>query len=453
MKCCTLFVDSRTGTGAQTVTGVVDRDGNPFIGKAFIFQGSTFKNVISYWAAGGGHLFSQYDGAIYNSGYDGLTASTRLSNGFGDGDLLGIKQNSGGSAGDHSLLYCHTQAAFGGAIRRMGYITAVRSGEFDLQYDVNSTDPDTFNVTILGGDDLDVSFQRQDAFKTITPGFTPVVALLKNQLLFSSSAISGGGGASWGWALDDGSQMSMGTQLVDLGTNWSAYFTDKPVFTINNTTGAISSTNTITFGPSSWSYVNNVPGIGAPLTLGGCVAACGTITQPSVTGFQTYTPGIDPKFIFIVGTGGTASGVADNLCSVSTGVSDTVRQSAYWTAEREKLVTAPGFAGNPKSARYIDNTNIIVYGTSANASSTIDVTAKLSDIDSETGTFTLHWTKVDGTSRQWLWLVIGDPTVTPTPPTPPPTIDIAYGPGPSVGEVNRWLLHRFDTKIRQEESS
>jgi hypothetical protein len=392
MQACALVIAARSGAGVQTVTGVVDRDGAPFAGKAFVFQGNGILNTIE----GAGRHFNGFD--------DGV--SVRRSDGFEDANFAGFKGCSGGSSGDYSVLSMHMQSQFGGATYRLAYVSAVRVGEFDLTYDTNTLTGDSFVALILGGNDLDVTVGNVSATSpgnTITPGFAPVAAIFKSQLLTTGTAIaSGGGGAGWGWAIDDDTQMAIATRDHDLAGNDRLQLTDRA-----QTSGTASRLATFASNHYSLSIGGGAASCGH-LTVGGVSRATGSFSRSS-TGTEVVTCGIDAKAILLIGVAvPSGAGALTDRMSLSFGIAThTGAQAAYWTGQQNVGTPFPG--GPPLGGRYLSNADLLIAGTPNGVGTTVDVKARLSAVDSVNGTFSLNFLLNDGVTREWLWLALGDP--------------------------------------------
>lgn len=135
LQACTLIFPAKSlGTGTQTITGIVDSNGNAFAGKVFIFHGNAVLNTIEQFFR------------ISTGTDDGILPR---SVGIDETQNFGIKTTNGGLSGNDSVFSEHAQFFFGGAIYRTAKISAIRVGEFDLDYSINLLTGDSIIVTVL----------------------------------------------------------------------------------------------------------------------------------------------------------------------------------------------------------------------------------------------------------------------------------------------------------------
>ncbi len=153
VQACVLTFTNRVGTGTQTITGVVDEDGDPFIASVFLFQsGFVAANTVQSGAAG----VNAFETSI---GVD--TGASRSSISIPDCySVFNFKAAAGGvSFGDHSHIEGYVTNFSQFVFRTQAKVSAVRSGEFDLLYDLNdSGGAYIIEVLALGGDGLDIAF-------------------------------------------------------------------------------------------------------------------------------------------------------------------------------------------------------------------------------------------------------------------------------------------------------
>lgn len=404
MKCCTLAFTTRSGVGVQTVTGVVDVDGNPFIGKFFIFQGAFCDNNV-------------LKTLTHNMGYDmGVSDGVNgEANGFGDVFQFSAKICSGMGYAHYCVGDTHPDIFFGGAFDGAAYISAVRSGEFDLTWDQNNRGgSDTKLVTVFGGDDLTTSYNGLTNVAVVTPtipqGF---LSMSTHGAGFgtTSGAFSGAGGqaVSIGFATRDGDQGAMGIHLQNQGINSRALLTDRYTLGLDSSLG-LPVINGTPRHVSSWdalSYTTTGSNIGGRDELAFCGSgiktAGGSFIQQATVGNQTVTTGINAKWLMLATVGNTSSLVADaSRCEWSLGWTDQTRQGVYWTGE-----TVSGNGTPLTGVRFVSDSSIIRCAVPDTLSTVFLAVAELVEVDS-TGSFTINWTTNDGVAREILWFGVGE---------------------------------------------
>lgn len=408
MQCAVLTFMPRTGTGTQTVTGVVDRDGNPFVGKLFLFQGAAPTSVApGDWT----NLYCDFRGAD--------TGAVRSTVVVGD-ETFGFKHASGGfSAGDYSVADYRVQTLFGGAFYQLAKISAIRSGEFDLLFDLNARTGRMVLCVVFGGDDLSIDLPNtinNGTYATTAPP-KAILAMPTRPLAASGGQSTGSGGAvvPWGWDTLDGVRAAASINVVAQGNNFRVQRDDALGLTVDNS-GVLSSSRPIVsaWNTNSLTISGNSGGdIGAiGLVFGGTniVSAAGMITQPLLTGSQSFSVPIDAKFIMFLSTG-TASPTPDSpVAQMTHGWANGVNQVGFWAGERRNGNTLPLYGW-----RNVDDATVLRFGTPENTSTVWTSIASVTSID-PTGTVTLNWSAVDGEAHEIYWLALGEVIA------PPPSI-------------------------------
>lgn len=408
MKACVLVFPAKgIGPGVQTVTGVLDHEGNPFAGTLFEFHGNTPLNTIA---------------APYRRSYgtdDGV--SVRRGQAVDEISLFGGKIMCSGSSGQYSLLDERSSTGFGGFIERRAYISAVRVGEFDITYDVNNRTGDSLMVTVFGGADLLTNVGTLNP-TTLSVGFPPEALLFREQILSTASTATGGGDGQYGlgWATRLSGQGFSTIRVTGQGGNARYQRSDlcsalvdggwplPPVYTTAHE-------RTV----SSWDVLGAVVsgtanGQTQYVAVGGIQAAAGVLTQPAGGGLQEIVTGLDNRVVFLSSVGAVASGsVQTDRAEWAYGaMSAAGRQAGYWCGE--------DIEGNfpLHGARYLSDADVLRFGTPNGLSTVFSAIARHGGFSTPNLSFFLDWTKVDGIPRESIWLALGD--VAPSPPPPPP---------------------------------
>ncbi len=417
LQACVLSFAVRSGVGTQTVSGVVDADGAPFVGKFFLFQsGYAVINTVTHGAAIPLNAYMDAHGASYGAIGSGGRGSASV---CADVDAS-FKDVAGGETGGYSVVDFTAQPSFGGFFQRLAYVSAVASGSFTLTYDQNDRTGDSVLVTILGGDDFtvdDMDLTNGVHVTTAKPQALLVPPTPGMAGSLSSANSTGGRNYSWGWDTRDSERGASATKIFLLGTNVGMQVTDCIALALNADGTAFDSTPIV----SAWNDLalttsGNTPDfIGtAAWSLGGDTlrSAAGALTQPLTTGIQTFDTGIDAKWIMFVSAGTVASPDPHNPeASTTVGWGDRqLEQAGFWSGERAE----PFVHG----ARYLSDATVLRFAVPDGSSTTFTAVASLASLGSD-GTASLNWTTVDSTPRQILWLALGDGIVPPPPPPEP----------------------------------
>ena len=405
-----------SGTGVQTITGVVDRDGTPFVGKQFIIQ-SAYAALNTVTSAPGG-AYPYYASA---RGVDDGTIRSFYATGDAYSPFNFKAVASGESHGDYSMTDVWADNFSGVQIYRTAYISAIRSGEFDVTFVTNARNGDDVLACVLGGDGLDLTFTNTISGTYTTPSKPQgLLALFVPPPTSGGGATGGAGGQdiAWGFATRDGAYGACDLNVVLQGENWSAQRTDGFACTIDPFSGALSALSTV----SAWTDTSFTIGVGAggppvPLVFSGedIVTAGGVLTQPASPQLQTIDTGIDPHLLFFWGIGQeSATTVYNGAGQIASGWATSTTQVGYWGGE--KVVGNPG----PPSygVRYLADDSVVRFGDPNGSSTTFDAVASVASIDSDTGIVTLDWSSADSTPREVIWFALG---VALAPPVPPPT--------------------------------
>ncbi len=415
MRACVLTFTPPGGTGTQTVTGVSDADGD-FIGKLFIFD-TTFGalNTVTSGAAGIG-AYSDSRGVD-----TGTVRSARAQESFYS--PLNFKAvGSGESLGDFSIIDQWTGILGISTIDRTAKISAIRTGEFDVNYATGFGGLQTpITVTVLGGDDIDFAFASTTVNGTYTTPSKPQGLLSLPLAVPASSggtaASVGGDNVPWGFATRDGVYGASTLHVVNQGQNFSVQRTSAWTASIDGTTGALGTLPTVSaWGDTSYTIANSTSIPVAAMAVCGeeIQTAGGVFDQPIVTGDQVIDLGIIAKVIWFFSVGQVAATtVYSSPGQFARGCATALSQSGYWGGEATN-----GNSGPQTGARYLSNNSVLRFGTPAAGSTSFVAVAALTDVGTDT-TATLHWSSVDSTARQIIWFAIGDSEPPPPPPPEP----------------------------------
>ncbi len=401
----------RATTGVQTVTGVTDADGD-FVGKVFIFNATyiTALNTVTSSTAGTGaysHIIGVDTGAIRSA-----AALESLYTPFN------FKAVAGGlSFGDDSIIDYWTTNLGSYSFDRSAKITAISAGQFDVTYTATFAGPTPILVTVLGGDDLDITFTDVVNGTYTTPSTPQGLLALPVSGPAASGATAGfvgGGDVPYGFATRDGVYGAADLQVVSQGNNWSVQRTSAWNASMNGSTGVLGALPTVSaWGDTSFTLANGPAVASTVMAICGdeIVTAGGVFTQPSMTGAQTIDLGISAKVIWFFSIGQTAATtVYSSPGQFSMGTATALSQTGYWGGDATN-----GNVGPQTGARVLSADSVIRFGTPAAGGTTFVARAALTALDT---TAVLDWTVVDSTARQILWFAIGEQT---PPPPPPPT--------------------------------
>ncbi len=423
MKACVIAVACRQNAGTQTITGVVDRDGNPFIGKLVLFQfggANTALNAVQAGAVG-------YNNSSSCVGVD--TGTVRSGITVGDTySPFGFKACAGGlSLGDHSVLDGFVTNFGQFTFFKNAKVSAFRSGEVDILYDLNtSPNTDALLLTVFGGDDIDFTFTNSINGTYTTPtkpqGLLnlPVPAPASSG---STAVFTGGANMAWGFATRDGAYGTSDLYVVNQGDNFTVQRTDGFGSTIDGTTGVAGSFPQVSaWADNSYTISGNSGTVAMPMVVSGATIACagGAITQPLTPGTTVIDLGLDAKWIAFFSTGYPSdTAVQQPVGEFVMGWASTItKQVGFWTGEKTN-----GNTGTAFGARYLSDSTVLRFGSPNAISTTFNSIASLTDLDAEAGTATVDWTTVDGTARQVLWFAIGE-AIAPPPPPPTPSFHV-----------------------------
>jgi hypothetical protein len=407
VKACVVAWNARTGTGTQTVTGVVDAAGVPFMGSVLI-------PIVAY--AADGVLTNSGNAACWNIGIDTGT----LAGASGSADVAVpilfpsphyIKVSDAGQSTNRSILDTGAQLFFGGYISRLAKVASWGVGSFTLQYDQNDRTGDTIIGVVLGGADLNIDIHYPLTNATYSTTAAPVGVLclpVRGGIASSAGAANGTNGAGGvalgiGWDTQAGGRGTATQFVINQGGNTRQQVTT--ACDIQSGAAAVTA-----WGASSYT-VTGVSGsagtLHAAFSGSGIKADAGAITQPLVPGNQTITTTIPaPRLVFLLSYGAPADpNQKTDAALTSLGFADRTRQCDFWVGENG---TDPDVFG----ARIVSTNHILRFGTPAGASTTFTSLASFVSM-ADGGAITINWSAVDGTARQILWFALGDSDTTP----------------------------------------
>lgn len=420
IQSCVLTVEPITGTGTQALVNVVvDRAGNPFTPTFFIIQsGYAAADTLTFGPTYPTNMVTDFRGV--DNGTLRSASCPATSNNVG-GKIGGLAE----SLGDYSILDYECRAAFGGDLVRQAKIANISLGGFEIVYDQNDRTGDVLLITCFGGADLTVEPDATGALVngTYTTSAKPQGLLYLNVPVMASSGATGTGTGQWasGWGWESRASAARGGAFfreVNQGTNYVGQRTDAICIDID-TSGALDARRPVV---SAWgdldytisgSAATGIDGLVLAFCGASVITACGVLTQPTSTGLQNFTTGINAKWIMFVSTGrASTTAVNDPEYQMVRGWADGTTQSCVWIGD-----STPGNAGPFTGARYLSTVNILNFGTPDAGSTFFTSSARLTDLSS-IGAAQLTWDSVDGVEREILWFAMGE-AVSPPTPVPP----------------------------------
>lgn len=412
MKACVKMVASRSGTGVQTITGIVDHDGVAFVGKVVLnLNVGAVMNTLRY-----------QDGAnvtctVYNHGADNGTLGAGAS--MGDIDQFAAKIVSTGDLRRYSVGDYQPDIFFGGNWQGYAYVSAFRSGEVDLTWVLNNRGGFGMMLLILGGDDLVLNYSAGTLSGDYATDGAPVAVLnFTSAYEMSSSATATTGAGSrqmtWGWDTKYYGRSMAASLMLNQAGNARGLLADRMFSTI------------------SGSSFSGAPYVSAWGTAGytiadGYVSACNRIAFSGVRAYQTTfalntTVGqqvvqlpIAARWVKLVTVSAEESAAVDTTqAQLCVGWTDGTRQGCGWYGESH--------TANPLSgARYLSDSTILqIPPAPALNLTTFDTVVEVVSLDEQTGELTLDITATDGTPYQVALFALGDDI--PAPPSTTQTI-------------------------------
>ena len=386
------------GSGTQVVSGVTDRNGNPFTPKLFLFHGnSTLGSIQSVTPTPAG-IVSLY--WLSSEGTADITGGFNRGACMATSTRFGLKLANQG-LGPGAALSEIPDVFFGGFVVRGATVSAVAEGSFTLDYSFNDYTGDDISVTVLGGSDLEYYFSFFNSLSSLSTPIAPKGLMIRNAGL--SSYASGNAGFSFGdtWAAASSEQgVAVATVLpTALGAGNSRYLSSTQL-----TSGGFAVSS---FNASSISF-NSAWTDGLAVVFGGSGITCtaGHATLGTTVGTTIIDLGIAASCVFFSTVGAPASGSVDTTkAEICRGSYDGTRQASIWAAESSTSTT-------PNGARFLSNTHIMQFGTPAGVGSSITASVAATQLNGQY--LTISRGVVDGTARVFNWFAIGPDTSLPS---------------------------------------
>lgn len=388
MQACVTFPTFGAGLTPLTVTGVVDKDGAQFVGKAWFIYGNSVLNTIGTWTR-----------LAY--GMDDLT--TRYATGFDETNEFGGKITSTGAGGGLSFIDERGSVFFGGAIERQAYISSASLGQYVITPTVNNRSGDSYVVLVLGGDDLQAKIGTAPTGNVFTVGFAAEAVIAQQQAVTSSPTTSGGSGGGLGWDTRSSNRGTASVAVVAQGGNARYQISTEAASALDLTTlGNVSQTRHISaWGATTFTVSGSGVGGFSYFALGGIKAAAGAALQPAAPGTLVIDTGIKVRAFLILSVDAPASAsVRTDIASLCIGVADGTRVGCVWSGDATN--------GNAAltGARYVSNGHVQLGGT-PNAGSTVFTSAAVSVTFVGTEA-RITWSAVSGAQPQFQWLALGE---------------------------------------------
>lgn len=428
MKTCVQAVVSRTGTGVQTITGIVDQNGATFQGTfAFAIAVGAVLDTLSYQDG------PNVTAAVLNQGADDGTNGA--CGAFGDIDQFFAKIVSSGDARRYSVGDYQPDIFFGGNWQGYGYVSAFRDGEVDITFDLNNRGGWGFLLVVLGGDDLIVDTSAGMSSGIYATSGAPVAVLAMSSAYAMGStpaATTGAGGQQmlWGWDTRSSGKAVAAAWMENMGGNIRGQVTDR-LWGILFGASFSGAAYVSSWDDLSYTIADGFVSACNRFAFSGVRAFADAVPLRTTPGLQVINVGMAARWVKVV-TVGTIPGAAVDATQMQLciGWSDGTRQGCAWIGETE--------SGHPITGTRLLSSNALVRvsaGAAANLT-TFTAVASLVDIDGAVGTITLDVTDTDGTPYEILLFVLGDP--------------LESQPAVTGTTQPAWTLNRFDQKIRIE---
>jgi hypothetical protein len=386
-----VFVGSfsaNSGTGNQTVSGIVDAAGNAFTPKAVML-------ITGYNTAAGFQ-----DGWRFSFGLTDGTTSAAIS-------TYGQDNTAGATVRTVVSTDFFRQSDTVPTILRQGAFVSFGSGEFTVNWTTASGNQ-TILFVAFGGADLDAAVvsRRQDGVDTaVAPGFTPAAQIALGCASFLDLFLSVGFLGNEDGSMGQGTSMPVWNSGSNPTQAARTQRTDR-LFAAPNTTGSAVQTLGGLDAIGTFFEVLNVDSkvLQKNLLLGGIAAKCGSLLQPAATGTQAVSGvGFEPKAVFFITIGNTAltGTTLANDAQLCLGVADRTRQGYVVSGSTDNVATSVCVS------KYDTSKVIAAFTPNATAASTTtEAEASVQSIDADG--FTLNWTTADATAREVVWLALGD---------------------------------------------
>ncbi len=407
-----VFPSKDTGAGDQVIVGIVDRDGNAFTPKFFIFHGGyAAVNTLTCLPSASGNM-------LLSIGIDDGTDGTSFA--ASDDLEFDAKICNGGTGVRYSLMDANASVFFGGFISGYGYVSAIGVGTATITWDLKGRTGDDIMVVCIGGDALTVDVQAGFANGTyVTSGIPKGLLNGGTQAWASTPAATTPATVrgSWGWDTVAGNRAAFSAAAFNQSSNSRALLTDRCSVDVD-IAGLIGGTPIVSVWDDDSYTVSGGGGTNVSMiAFGGVPTVCtaGVITQPLGVGIQTFNVDCDVRWLKIGSVGNVSdSGLVTDMAQYAIGWTDGTRQASFWTGE-----TVSGNGTPLTGARYLSDETILRFGTPDASSTTFDAVAEFVSMTTD-GTVTIDWTVNDGEPREIVWFALGT-EASPPPPTPTST--------------------------------
>lgn len=401
MKACLVLATSQVGIGVQTLTGIEDRDGNPFVGKiAFAINTQSDFDTLAYQTG------VNVTATVWNHGADDGTRGCSSSR--GDIDQFFAKIASTGDTRRYSVGDYQPDIFFGGNWQGFAYISAFRLGELDLTWPFNNRGGFGLMLVVLGGDDLVFDAAQGLSTGTYSTSGQPVAVLtMSAAYAFGSSATAttGAGGAqiAWGWDTKVGGRAAALSLMINQAGNARGAVTDRMFASISGAS-FIGAPYVSNWDAASYDVSDGFIVAGNQFAFSGVAANAVEVPLRTTPGQQVIDLQIAARWVKIVAVGTIASATVDtSQAQLSIGWTDGTRQGCAWTGE---VSSAPPVKGTRMLST---DTLVRISATGANQGSTaFSAVADLVDLNVSTGELTIDVTSADGTAYQLLVFALGD---------------------------------------------
>src|SRR5215469_573165 len=309
---------ANTGTGNQTVSGIVDENGASFTPKAVMLWSA----YLTSSAFTDGYLFQQglTDGTNQNS-------TVVLSTDNASPNVSRVTTNI------TSLVTIINSA---GTATRVGTFVSFSSGQFVINWTTADGLAPKFHFIAFGGTSLSASV---GSLSMVGPASVPTLAFQPSCLIMMHNATTGTGapGPQMSFASYlDGTQALASNSLLTGQTTSSAFRYERTTRAASLLNGA----NGAAFAEYGFGYLGLVqftqPTAASALNylaLGGVNATVGSGLQPTTTGNQSVTgKSFTPKGLMMASIGNVAvTTIQHNGSALSFGAADATRQGWDWT--------------------------------------------------------------------------------------------------------------------------
>ena len=398
VSCVLTFAAKGLGAGTQVVSGVMDRNGNPFEGRLFLFHGNSALGSIQSVTPTPAGIISLY--WLTSEGTADVAGGLFRGACQADSTRFGTKLACGG-LGPGAVMSEIPDAFFGGFVVRGATITSVAAGSFTLTYAFNDYTGDDISVTVLGGSDLDYYLSLYNTSTSLSVPITPKGFMLRDAGQTFYASANGGFGYGNAWAASGSEQGNSVASVLPsgLGGTNSRYQSSSQLNSAGFAVSAFNS-NSISFN-ANWTS-------GLGLVLGGADISCaaGHATLPASVGSSVIDLTINASCVFLSSVGAAANPSVDSTkAEICRGFYDGTRQASIWAAESSLGPT-------PNGARFLSNTHVLQFGTPSGLSSSITSTVTATSLSGQY--LTLSRDVVDATAREFLWFAIGPDTSLPS---------------------------------------